>query len=114
MEYIHTQKNISSSPRKLRLVADMVRKMNPEQALEILRFTNKAAALPLSKAIKTVLANAQNQTNLIFKSIEINEGSKLKRMRAGSKGRAKPYKRRLSHIRIILSDEVGVKNGTEN
>ena len=113
MEIITIQKNIHTTPRKLRLVADMVRKMKPGAALQVLAFTNKAAAEPLSKAIKTVLANAAqqklDQESLVFKSLEINEGLKYRRVRAGARGRAKPYKRRMSHIKIVLSDEKGEK-----
>lgn len=108
MEYIAIQKNITTSPRKLRLVADMVRKMNPNQALEILEFTNKAAALPLSKAIKTAIANTKGANQVFFKSLEINEGPKLKRYRVGTagRGRGRPYKKRMSHIKVILTDEI--------
>lgn len=108
MEYSTNQKNETTSPRKLRLVADMVRKMSPYQALEALEFTNKAAAMPLAKAIKTAVANAGKVENLVFKKIEINEGSKLKRYRAGTagRGRGRPYKRRWSHIKIVLTDDV--------
>lgn len=107
MEYTTIQKNISSSPRKLRLVADMVRKMDPYHALDILQFTNKAAATPLAKAIKTVIANASKKEGLSFKSIEINEGLKLKRYRVGTAGagRGRPYKKRMSQIKIVLTDE---------
>lgn len=108
MEYMTIQKNIQSSPRKLRLVADMVRKMNPEQAIDVLQFTNKAAAVPFKKAIQTAMANAGSKVNLSFKKIEINEGMKLKRYRAGTagRGRGRPYKRRWAHIKIVLTDEV--------
>ena len=106
MNYIHIQKNIQDSPRKLRLVADMVRKMSPAQAVETLQFTNKAAAAPLAKAIQTALANVKSE-ELVFKSLEINEGTKLKRFRWGSHGHAKSYKKRWSHIKIVLTDEMG-------
>lgn len=113
MEVTTIQKNIHTTPRKLKLVADMVRKMQPHQAVLALQFTNKAAAVPLSKAIKTVLANAATQNleaeKLVFKKLEVNEGPIMKRFRAGSKGRAKPYKRRTTHIKIVLSDEKGGK-----
>lgn len=109
MEITTNQKYIGSTPRKLRLVADMVRKMNPAQALLTLGFTPKYAAQYLSKAIKTALANAKIQKldaeKLVFKRIEINEGPKLKRFRAGTRGRAKPYVKRMSHIKIVLTDE---------
>lgn len=111
MEFITIQKNLQNSPRKLRLVADMVRKMDPYQALDTLQFTSNAAANPLLKAIKTVLANAGRKEGLSFKSIEINEGLKMKRYRVGTagRGRGRPYKKRLSHIKIILTDEVKIE-----
>lgn len=89
----------------------MVRKMEPEKALETLRFTNKAAAEDLLKAIQTVLANAKQKgmEKVGFEKIEINEGPRMKRFRAGARGRAKPYKRRMSHIKIVLTDEKGGK-----
>lgn len=110
MEYTHTQKNVATSPRKLRLVADMIRTMNPVEALDVLHFTQKAAALPLTKAIKTVLANAK-EGELSFKSIEINDGPKIKRFRFGTAGRhtGRPYKKRWSHIKIILTDDLNKK-----
>ena len=108
MQYMTIQKNITMSPRKVRLVADMVRKMNPQRALDVLQFTNKAAALPVAKAIKSVLANAGNTENLSFVSIQIDEGLKMKRYRAGTagRGRGRPYRRRMSHIKIVVTDEV--------
>lgn len=113
MEFFTIQKNISSSPRKLRLVADMIRKMTPLGAIETLGFTSNVAAKPLSKAIKTALANAASNAagagkNYFFQKIEINEGTKMKRYRVGTagRGRGRPYKKRLSHIKIVLTDEV--------
>lgn len=111
MEVSSLQKYVHTSPRKLRLVADLARQMSPEQALEILKFTKKAAAADLSKAIKTALANAKVKGlgNMLFKAIEINEGPKMKRFRAGARGRVRPYQRKMSHIKIVLSDEKGDK-----
>ncbi len=106
MEYTHIQKNIGHSPRKLRLVADMVRKMTPEQALDTLQFARRAASPDFAKAIKTILANAGNKEGLSFKKIEINEGLKIKRYRPAPRGRIRPYVKRSSHIKIVLTDEV--------
>lgn len=105
MQYTNTQKNVTNTPRKLRLVADMVRRMMPEQAMETLQFTNKSAARPLYKAIKTAVANAGAKEGLRFAKIEINDGPKLRRFRAGSRGRANPLIRRSSQIKIVLTDE---------
>lgn len=89
----------------------MVRKMNPSQALDILQFTNKSAAGELAKAIKTAVGNAKGTENLFFKSVEINEGMKMKRYRVGTagRGRGRPYKRRFAHIKVVLTDEVPVE-----
>lgn len=108
MEAQTIQRYIHTSPRKLRLVADMVRKMEPLRALDILKVTPKYAAKDLAKAIQTVLANAKvagmDAQKLSFKNLEIDESMKMRRFRAGTRGRVKPYKRRMSHIKIVLTD----------
>lgn len=110
MEITTIQKFIHTSPRKLRLLADMVRTMNPARSIDTLRFTPKLAAGSLKKAIEAVIANSKasgmKAEVAYFKSIEINEGPVIKRYRPASKGRALPFKRRMSHIKIVLSDEV--------
>ncbi len=110
MDITTIQKYLHTSPRKLRLVADMVRKIEPAKALDILRVTPKAAAEELEKALETVLANAKQQgldvSKLTFKELEINESTKMRRFRAGTRGRAKPYKKRMSHIKIVLSGDL--------
>lgn len=115
MEFITIQKNIQSSPRKLRLVAAMVRKMDPYAALEVLQFTPNSAAQPLLKAIKTVVANAGSREGLSFKSVEINEGLKMRRYRVGTagRGRGRPYKKKTSHIKIVLTDDVKAKKSAK-
>lgn len=109
MEVTTIQKYMHTSPRKLRLVADMVRKMNPVQALNILRVTPKYAARDLAKAIETVLANAKQlglaEESVIFKKLEIDESTKMRRFHAGTRGRVKPFKRRMAHIKIVVSDQ---------
>jgi large subunit ribosomal protein L22 len=110
MLYTSIQKNISHSPRKLRLVADMVKKTEPYKALQILQFTNKAAATDLAKAIKTALANAKEASDIAFSSIQINEGPtrRARRYRIGTAGRhgGRPYTKRTSHIKIVLTSDV--------
>src|SRR5687768_16470599 len=119
MEIRHVQKNIHTSPRKLRLVADLVRKMQPSRALVTLQFTQKAAAPLLAKAIKTALANAKQQQlegeSLIFKTLEVNEELKMKRMRAAGRTHRHPYVKKTSQVRIILTNEVvKLKKGGTN
>lgn len=106
MEVKTTQKFIRTTPRKLREVAALVRGLTPQEAIEILPHVGKRAATPLLKAIKTSVANVGEEDagkTIVFKEIQINEGPKLKRWRAGARGRAKPYKKRMSHIRIVLT-----------
>lgn len=110
MEVTTIQKYIHSSPRKLRLVADMVRKMTPVKALNILRVTPKYASRDLAKALETVLANAKqlglDENSVTFKKLEIDESIKMRRFHAGTRGRVKPFKRRMAHIKIVVTDEV--------
>jgi len=88
----------------------MVRSLTPLRALNVLQITPKAAAKVFQKAVQTALANAKQMgmesEKAFFKKIEINESMKMRRFRAGTRGRVKPYKKRMSHIKIVLSDEL--------
>ena len=112
-EYTHIQKNLTHTPRKMRLVADMVRKMAPQRALQVLQFTPKAAARDLAKAIKTALANTgAHADHMVFKHLEVNEGYSGKRFRAAPRGRARPYVKRTSQVKITLVEQEGA-HGTK-
>lgn len=81
----YTDKNIKLSPRKLRLLATSIKKLTPASALVKLSLTNTLAARILHKAVETVVSTAKNNYNLsseslIFDSINVDEGSKIKRM----------------------------------
>lgn len=109
MEIIATQKYLLMSPKKIRPVADLAKKMKPREAIEKLPFVGKKAAIFVVKVIKTALANAKNkglsEDKLYFKEIQITEGPRLKRGRPVSKGRWHPIIKRMSHIRIVLGTE---------
>lgn len=99
--------NIRTSPRKLRLVADLVRPLPLDTALVTLKQLRKRAALPLAKVLRQAQANAVNNLNLAkdkltIKTIEINAGPIMKRGRAVSKGRGHSIKKRTSHIKVVL------------
>lgn len=120
MQITHTQKFVRMSPRKLRLVADLARKMSPNEAIEKLPFSGKRAAGPMVKVLKTAIANAKDQKipvgELTIKEIQVGDGPRLKRGRPVSRGRWHPYQRKMSHIRVTLEakDEelsVGKKKG---
>ena len=107
MEIIAKQKYIITSPKKLREVTQMIKKLTPSKAIEVLPFVGKRASMPLIKVIETAIANAKvkgiNEPDLVFKEIQIGEGPRLKRFHAGAHGRVKPYKKRMSHIRLVLT-----------
>ncbi len=118
MEIQTIQKYIHTSPRKLRLVADMVRTMEPNKALDILRITQKYAAKDLIKALETVLGNVKQAgmdlEKVTFRKIEINESMVLRRFHAGTRGRVKPFKRKMSHIKIVLTDDLDIESKMSN
>lgn len=107
MQAISTQKFVKMAPRKLRLVADMVRGKGVSEALEFIPFVNKHAALPVKKVIKSAAANAQVKgadiSELKVESIEIMEGPRLKRFRPVSRGQAHGYVRQMSHIKVTVA-----------
>lgn len=117
MEYQATAKYIRSGTRKVRLVADAIRKMRPKQALDALSAMSHQAAKPLYKVIASAVMNAEakqaDTDKLEFKSIEIMGGPVMKRWHAASRGMAHGYKKRMSHIRIVLKDEGG-DHGSES
>lgn len=109
------QKHIHISPQKLRLVADAVRSMEPEEALINLRFINKRGSKPIAKTIKQALANAKNSQGLTpdklkFKVIQINKGPIFKRWRPVARGMAHSIKKQTSHIHIELEEKNGTKS----
>lgn len=100
-------KDINFAPRKVSLVAALVRGRTVADALTILDYTPKRAASPLKKAIASAKANAVNTHKLDEKSLVISEltvtiGSRLKRFRAGARGMAKPYQKKNSHIHVAV------------
>lgn len=101
------------SARKIRRVADLIRGKNVEEALNILSFTPKYAALPLGKTLRSATANALSiegtaklkAEDLFIKKIFIDGGPIMKRIRPTGMGRAYRIRKRTSHITIVVSDE---------
>jgi large subunit ribosomal protein L22 len=109
MEIKATVKNLRISPKKVRLVVDLVRGKNAVAATHLLRFTNKKAARPVMKLIKSAIANAENNNslkadNLFVKEIMVEEGVTLKRFMPRAYGRASAIRKRSSHVRVVLSE----------
>ena len=110
MEVKATEKYIRTSPRKLRLMVDLVRGKKVDQALTILKFLPTPSAKDLAKAIQSAAANAENNfemtpSDLKIAKIFIDGGRTMKRFRAGPRGRVKPFVRRSSHITVIVKEE---------
>lgn len=109
LEIRATEKYIPMSPRKVRLVVDLVRERPVDEALALLKFLPQAAAGPVAKAIQSAAANAEDvhglsSSELYIARIAADAGPTLKRYRAGARGRAKPILKRSSHISVVLSE----------
>lgn len=110
--------NCPTSPRKMRLVADLIRGVKVENALAILRFNPKEASRKLEKLLLSALANwqAKNEdanvedADLVVAEIRVDGGAMLKRLRPAPQGRAHRIRKRSNHVTLVL----GSKNITEN
>lgn len=99
-----------TSPRKMRLVADLVRGQEVEKALAILRFSTKEASRRLEKLLLSAIANwqAKNEdadiesANLIVSEIRVDGGRSLKRLRPAPQGRAHRIRKRSNHVTVVL------------
>lgn len=118
MEVKASARYIRISPRKVRLVASLVRGMAVAKALEQLKFVGKGAAEPVRKAIASAAANAVHnfelsEDNLLIKEISVDGGPVLKRWLPRAHGHASPLMKRMSHINVTLGEikDSGVKAG---
>ena len=119
MEYRAVAKFIKISPRKVRLVADAVRKLSIEEARVSLEELNNRAAGPLLKTLNSAVANAvnngsANKGDLTIHEINITEGVRYKRYHYAGRGRIRPYVRRTSHIYVTVADKNKEKGVAEN
>ena len=110
--------NCPTSPRKMRLVADLVRGQKAETALQILRFSPKEASRRLEKLLLSAIANwqAKNEdadiesADLFVKEIRVDGGSMLKRLRPAPQGRAHRIRKRSNHVTVVI----GALNNTQS
>jgi large subunit ribosomal protein L22 len=109
--------NCPTSPRKMRLVADLVRGAEVEKALAILRFSQKEASRRVEKLLLSAIANWQakneegnvEEAALFVKEIKVDSGRMLKRLRPAPQGRAHRIRKRSNHVTLVL----GSNNNTE-
>lgn len=95
------------SPRKVRLVADLVKGKTADEAVDILRFTTKRSAKPIRKLIESARANANNKglsSDLVVKTIAVDEGATLKRGQPRAMGQMNLIRKRTCHINVELAE----------
>ncbi len=113
MEIQALTRNARMSPKKVREVARTIQGRSAPEAVEYLTLIPRKSARLLAKTLKSAIANAENNANLsadtlVVKSAVVENGPVLKRFKAGARGTAMPRRKKMSHIRIVLSD--GSKN----
>jgi large subunit ribosomal protein L22 len=104
--------DVPTSPRKMRLVADLVRGVEVNRALDILKYTKKEASVRLEKLLKSAIANWESKNegekkelengNICITHISVGQGRTLKRIRTAPQGRAARIRKRSNHVTIIL------------
>jgi len=109
MEVTAKLRYLRIAPRKVRLVADLVRGKSVEEATHILNFTRKRAAKPLLKLLNSAVTNASHnfqlkKENLYISKILVNEGPKLKRWRPRARGVTYEIQKKTSHITLVLTE----------
>ena len=112
-----TQRATRQSPYKMRLVADQIRGVSVNQALSLLKFSKKKAAVEIAKVLESAVANAEQTARannesvdvdtLYVKTAIINEGPKLKRWMPAAQGRATPIHKRTSHVELEVAEKAG-------
>lgn len=110
MEVSATLRESAISPQKMRLVANLVKKMRVSKAIEVLNFTNKKAAGILKKVVESAMANAEHNhgadiDNLHIASIQVNQAPSLKRVRPRAKGRANRITKQYSHVTVTVVEK---------
>jgi len=117
MEAIAKLKNCPMSARKMRLVADVIRGKDVDDALNILRFTKKEGAKWLEKVLLSAISNWEYKLNmalnaddhdLVIKTIMVNEAGMLKRFRPAPHGRALPIRKRSNHVTLVVENLVPI------
>jgi large subunit ribosomal protein L22 len=107
-------RNCPSSPRKMRLVVDMIRGKEVNTALNILKFTSKEASVKVEKLLLSAVANWQaknegvrlEEANLFVKEIFVDQGKQLKRIRTAPQGRAHRIRKHSNHVTVVLDSAV--------
>jgi large subunit ribosomal protein L22 len=111
MKVIASAKQVRTSPRKVRLIADSIRRLSISEAQDALSVIDKKGAESIKKVLNSAIANAVNNSkldkgNLVIESIDVSEGPVLKRFRPSTRGRIHRYQKRSTNLRIVLEEKV--------
>ncbi len=114
MQTVAKVKSIHISPKKMRLVATLIRGLNIDAALTQLTFTNKISSLPLKKLLLSAVSNAEenhqlDRDNLYIKEIKVDADVTMHRWTPRAQGRATPIRKRTSQIMVVLDERVATK-----
>ncbi len=112
-QYFASLKNVPTSPRKMRLVADMVRGMDVDKALYALKLHPKEASIRLEKLLLSALSNWEQKNegagadtaNLYVKEIQVDSARSLKRLQTAPQGRAHRIRKRSNHVTLVLDSK---------
>jgi len=111
-------KNYRQSPRKVRLVAGLIRGKNVDKALVELDFLAKGASVPMRKLLLSAVANAKNQgidkETLIIKELRVDKGIVMKRIMPAAMGSAHRINKRTSHVTLVLGEKVAPVKKTKS
>lgn len=118
MEAVARLNNVPTSPRKMRLIADLIRGKKVNAALNLLKFQPQHAATKMEKLLVSAVANwsqknpgvSLEDADLLVKTVMVDEGRMLKRLRPAPQGRAHRVRKRSNHITIVVSETTTVAN----
>lgn len=116
--YFAKLNNVPTSPRKMRLVAGLIRGMEVNKALDVLRFSSKEASRGMEKLLRSAIANWEQKnegvrledTDLVVKEVSVDSGRMLKRLRPAPQGRAYRVRKRSNHVTLFVDSKVENEN----
>lgn len=120
-QYFAKLNDVPSSPRKMRLVVDMIRGMEVNRALGVLRYSNKAASKDVEKVLRSAIANWEQKNDhkaeageLFVTKVFVDEGVTLKRMRPAPQGRGYRIRKRANHVTLFVDTKAVASSTNDN
>ena len=122
IRYQAVLKNCPTSPRKMRLVTDLISGMDVNKALGVLKFSHQEASRRMEKLLMSAIANWQSknegvrveESNLIVKTVHVDSGRVLKRLQTAPQGRAYRLKKRSNHVTLVIDSKIAEVENSSN